>query len=244
MVPPASPAQNLNDNTAAAADDDDDDGAMDEYMQATMALAEKFEEDGDDVFAFEDPGHGEGDDLIPDVDDEPASDPTTGAHQQEHVNPDIPREPGPEDEDLSAPPTDSSAKLYPVVYSAAQRLACLDLHNKLQAKDSSETDLLRSFHNATLSLFTSQVEQAEHFRWHIPIESFIISFNLREDGSFRRPEAIASNLSILQYWAQFAVVFEGVHVQKSLDMFVPHLSVSNSSLHFTSTELYRSTAGG
>jgi hypothetical protein len=94
---------------------------------------------------------------------------------------------------------------YPVLLTTQQ---CTALHKLWTALLDAKPDdhLLPLFHEVSLSLFTTQREDAEMCRFHLPIESFIILSNLRKDRSIRNPASTGPELSMLQYWAQFTIL--------------------------------------
>lgn len=167
---------------------------MDVYLADPAFIADKFADDDDTEDIFLDSAGSEGDDdYLPTFSEDDDNDTFLGVSSDEE-------------------PEEDRLKSYPVFFSEEQRRTLSELYDGLNA-GSDDDALLGLFHEASLALFTTETKDHRHHRLHNPVEGFIISFNLRMDGSFRRPEGIAPNLSILQYWAQYAVLYDGVYVK-------------------------------
>lgn len=172
-------------------EEDEDEALMDEFLSDPASMAERFgeDEDSDDLLY----------NLVTEDGDEdyvPASAGEDDDNDLLHISSDEATE-------------DGDFRKYPVFFSKEQRRTLLALYDGLE-QGSDDDALLKQFHEASLALFTTAAKDHEHHRLHNPVEAFIITFNLRMDGSFRRPEGIAPNLSILQYWAQYSVLYNGI----------------------------------
>jgi hypothetical protein len=160
--------------------------------QEFLFLAAELEEDGGEDLAFE-------------KDDEEMDE---GAENDPGRNEDI-------DDNSSTPSNhneDSSGKRYPILFTLEQKHALQCLYSGLRDNKPNGA-LLDLFHKVSLAVFTTQRADAERCRFHLPIDAFIIAFNLRKDGSIRKPVSIAPGVSTLQYWAQFAILYDAMKSQ-------------------------------
>jgi hypothetical protein len=182
----------------------EDDGDMDAH-QDLLFLAADLEDDGNDEFEFED----DGEDLGDSEDDE--------ALEVEDVS-DV------EENDAHFSHDNIQEKRYPILFTEEQRAALRRLYCGLQDGKADES-LLALFHDVSLAIFTTQRNDAERCRFHLPLDSFIISYNLRKDRSFRKPVSIAPGVSILQYWAQFTVLHDAMRSGQSVAEYATSFSL-------------------
>jgi hypothetical protein len=110
-----------------------------------------------------------------------------------------------ESSDDSGMDVDEDVTEYPVLLTPEQRTALLKLAFALKHGKPNDT-LLSLFHNVCITLFTTQRDDAERYRFHLPIESFIIMSNLHSNGTIRSPATAGPELSMLQYWVQFTIL--------------------------------------
>lgn len=176
--------------------DAEDEQEMDNHHEDILALAEEFEDDIEQDFKFEEESEDESD--------------NDDLYREEMDDDDLDQEEmGGELEDDLTSSYKGNMPDYPIALTEDQRMSLTMLRDGLK-QNLSQNDLLELFHQVSLSLFSSQPEDSERLRFHQPIEYFILAFNLRKDGGFRKTIAISGSLSILQYWAQLTALRDAV----------------------------------
>jgi len=98
---------------------------------------------------------------------------------------------------------------YHILLTTQQKEALVALNDALHDGETMES-LLERFHAVSMAIFTSQRADSERHRFHLPLEFFTIAFNIRKDGSIRKPASIAPNVTVQQYWAQFTILHNAV----------------------------------
>jgi hypothetical protein len=200
-------------NFAMFANDKSEDMQMDIDDEFLFLAAELEEDEGED-FAFEKD------------DEEMEDDEMSDAGENEDI-----------DDGSDAPSNhdeDNLEKRYPILFTSEQRGALRHLYCGLR-DDQPRDALLVLFHQVSLAVFTTQRADAERSRFHLPIDTFIISFNIRKDGSIRKPVSIAPGVSVLQYWAQFSMLCDAMKSGSSIaeyetPLLLKHLTSINSYL--------------
>ena len=94
---------------------------------------------------------------------------------------------------------------YPILLSPQQKDAAWKFLAALDHEDPSQV-LLPLFHELVLSIFTTQIKDAESRRFNTVIEATLIALSLHRDGSFRPTVEITPCLSKLQYIALFSIL--------------------------------------
>ncbi|KAJ7023778.1 hypothetical protein C8F04DRAFT_1271025 [Mycena alexandri] len=118
---------------------------------------------------------------------------------------------------------------YPVIMTPKQKQAALEFTQAL--KSGTDDELSACLHNLLLALFTDQLPEYKEIRSRTVVEAFLMSINLRRDGSLRPTENIAPDLSKTQYVLLLTMLKHamrpGVDFKEELERLKPSFSLDN-----------------